>query len=913
MQNPGRLFQNYLRRIGIEPEEQGLLALMGGLVGVLLCAYTVAKVLRDSLFLSTFGALNLPYAYIVVAFSSAGALWLEGRVRRRFAGISALRFTQLVAIAFSLLAALFYPLWKPGITALFYLWTGSQAIMLLPHFWALAMDVWDSRRARRLFPLLTGCGLLGGSLGGAMAAWGTGLVQRVGLMWVLSILLVFAYVLTGLIERHHGRRRSVPEAKVSVSRWQIFRNSRYLKILATGMALSVAVSTLVDFQFKYFITQLYTDPHDLTRFLGKFYAGLNALSLLFQFTAAGWLLHRFGLGATSGLQPLTAVSFGLVTGLSAGWFAVVGLRWLQGMVFQGLGKSSNEIYYMALRPFERRIIKPAVDTLVERWADALVGVMLVVVLHLFRVPVGIIAAITGIMAILWLIVITVLNRQFGRAFEKALTLRWTEPDLSYESLQTPAARRSLLRALKGDDERRILAALELSRYAGDAALARAVANCLDHTSVAIRRAAVEAMRVMQVRGRETQIEPFLEESDYGLRRAAVEYLLELGPRPSDLVQRLLNADEPAQRHLVLDVLFEHPHTAAGAVTPEWIAEHLEAGTAEDAVLAARALGVVGGAATTQRLLALLTHENVDVRGAALVSAARRPHASFVEAIVPQLLDPAVSYESERALAAIGNVAIPRLMPLLEGSKGARAQVLVASTLAMIGTPLAIKELSRMVRSTDRRARHVALQGLVKAREDRGRPVLPRSLAHRLFLRELAEYRRHTEHAERLRAAVHPDLLLLSESFREFAEMALDRALRALACWYAPKPLAGAFERLKSREPEVLAPGLEYLGHVLPGGVFRAVTRIFEEEAREDTPTIDSTHDLEQAIRFAWEAGDEWLRACAVRASRYVPGMNPDQFRKDGREGDPLVEAELTALVSGTAHEFSPSSGPGGAV
>ncbi|HYV51649.1 MAG TPA: hypothetical protein VE910_07075, partial [Dongiaceae bacterium] len=881
MQNPGRLFKNYLRRLGIEPEEEGLLALIGSLVGVLLCAYTVAKVLRDSLFLSTFGALNLPYAYIVVAFASAGTVWLEQRVRRRFAGMSALRFNQLVAIGFSVLAALIYPFWKQGITVLFYLWTGSQAIMLLPYFWALAMDVWDSRRARRLFPLLTGCGLLGGTLGGAMAGWGSGLVQRVGLMWALSILLVFSYVLTGMIERHHRRRRSVPEAKVSVSRWQIFRNSAYLKVLATGMVLSVAVSTLVDFQFKFFITQLYTDPHDLTRFLGKFYAGLNALSLLFQFTAAGWLLHRFGLGPSSGLQPLTAVSFGLVTGLSAGWFPILGLRWLQGIVFQGLGKSSNEIYYMALRPFERRIIKPAVDTLVERWGDALVGVMLVVVLHLFRVPVGIIAIITGVMAILWFAVITLLNRQFGRAFETALTLRWTEPDLSYESLHTPAARRALLGALNGKDERRILAALELSRYAGDAALARAVAKCLEHPSVAIRRAAVEAMRVMQVRGHETQIESLLDESDYGLRRAAVEYLLELGPRPADLVQRLLNADEPAERDLVLDVLFEHPHAAAGAITLEWISEHLEAGAHEDAVLAARALGIVSDANTKQKLLALLTHEDVDVRRAALVSAARRPHPSFVEAIVPQLLDPAVSYESERALAAIGNPAIPGLVLLLEGSEGARAQVLGARTLALIGTSRAIKELTRMVRNTDRRARHVALQGLVKAREDRGRPVLSRSLAHRLFLRELAEYRRHTEHAERLRAAVHPELRLLSESFREFAEMALDRALRALACWYAPKPLAGAFERLKSREPEVLAPGLEYLGHVLPGGVFRAVTRIFEGEAREDTPTIDSTRDLEVAIRFAWEAGDEWLRACAVRASRYLPEMNPDQFRKDG--------------------------------
>jgi hypothetical protein len=55
-------------------------------------------------------------------------------------------------------------------TALFYVWTGSQAMMLLPHFWGLALDIWDSRRARLLFPLLAGSGLIGGLVGGGSRA-----------------------------------------------------------------------------------------------------------------------------------------------------------------------------------------------------------------------------------------------------------------------------------------------------------------------------------------------------------------------------------------------------------------------------------------------------------------------------------------------------------------------------------------------------------------------------------------------------------------------------------------------------------------------------------------------------------------------------------------------------------------------
>ncbi|HET9233122.1 MAG TPA: Npt1/Npt2 family nucleotide transporter, partial [Candidatus Eisenbacteria bacterium] len=627
--------------------------LMGALVAVLLCAYTVAKVLRDALFLSEFGAMNLPYAYIAVAFASAAAVWLETRMGRRFTRVNTVRLSQIIAIAFTVLAALLLPVWSKGITVVFYLWTGSQALMLLPHFWGLALDVWDSRRARRLFPLLSGCGLLGGTLGGAMAGWGTGVIHRIGLIWILAVLLALGYGLTYWIQRRNPHRAAPPEAVLPASRWEILRKSKYLKILVAGLALSVIVSTLVDFQFKSFIAKQYPDSNDLTRFLGKFHAGLNALSLLFQFTAAGWLLHRFGLGPTSGLQPVTAGLFGFVSATSGGWWPIVGLRWVQGVVFQALGKSSAEIYYMAVRPHERRIIKPAVDTLVQRWSDALVGLMLVVILHLFRVPVNVIAIVTGIMAVIWLAVIVVLNRQFGRAFEKALTLRWSEPDLSSESLHTPGARRALIKGLQSSDERRVITALELSRYPRDAVLARAVMRCLEHPSPLVRRASLDAMRAMRVRVRggstERTIESFLEDPDDNVRRAAIQYLLELGPRPSEFARTLLQGQDPGLRQMVLDVLFDYPYVAQGAITGEWIAEHLKAGTAEDLILAARGLGVISGRVSWMGLRTLIAHENPEIRRAALASAARRPHRSLVDLLLPQVLDPAVSFEAREAL------------------------------------------------------------------------------------------------------------------------------------------------------------------------------------------------------------------------------------------------------------------------
>src|SRR5438552_2959187 len=231
------LVDGITRRLALEPHERRTLVVMGALVAVLMCAYTVAKVLRDALFLSEFHGLALPYAYIGVALASAGFVWVESRVQRRFTRVAASRFSQYVAIAFSILAALVFPHAPHRTAAAFYIWTGSQAMLLLPHFWLLALDVWDSRRARHLFPVLGGCGLIGGVAGGAFAAWSLPFVRRVGLMWILTGLLVLAHLLTRLLEQHRARRPASALVTSPSSPWSIIRSSKYIQMFALCMAL----------------------------------------------------------------------------------------------------------------------------------------------------------------------------------------------------------------------------------------------------------------------------------------------------------------------------------------------------------------------------------------------------------------------------------------------------------------------------------------------------------------------------------------------------------------------------------------------------------------------------------------------------------------------------------------------------
>jgi AAA family ATP:ADP antiporter len=911
---PALLLKGFTGRLGFESHDRRLLILMGALVAILFCAYTIAKVLRDALFLAEFGALALPYAYIGVALAAAGFVWLESIVARRSTRVGATRFNQYAAIGFSIIAAVVLPHAGHWAIAGFYIWTGSQAMMLLPHFWALALDVWDSRRARSVFPLFGGCGLLGGLVGGALAGWSAPLLGQTGLMWMLSGLLVVAHALTRVVEGHRARRPTPIETASTTSRWRIILRSTYIKVLAGALALSVLVSTLIDFQFNFFIQHFYPDPHSLTQFLGRFYVGLNALSLLFQFSVAGWMLHRLGLGRGSALQPITAILF--VSGIifSPIWWIIVAMKWGQGVVFQTLGRSLAEIYYTAIHPRERRLIKPAIDTVVDRWSEAAVGVLLIVLLHAMGFRAEAVAVVTIVLAVVWLVVLFILNRQYGRAFGEILGSRWLEPEVTPEAIRTPSVRNALLQALRAGDERRIVLALKLSQVARDSEFASAVRGCLRHPSPAVRAAAVDSMQAMELSDPEGAIEKFLGEPHEALRRAAVGYLLARSQEPTAFARRLLDGDDVALRQYVLDALFDRPYDAPDALTPEWIEARMKSGSREDLLLASRAAGAMAGGASMPWLRTLLTHPDVEVQRMALLSARRVPNLGLIDVLLPLLLLPELSQEARAAVAAIGDPAVPELERLLGGDQGPRPQSLAARTLGRVGTPRAIEALMKLVRTGDPGLRRLGFLSLNRMRVEGGNPVLPRSTVHKLFLRELADYRVNVEPALRLEGNPAAEVRLFAASFRESAELALERALRALACWYEPKPIAGAFDHLSSRKPQAAAPALEYLGHVLPQAVFRPVTRMFEVKLVDDKPegATEDRDDVAESIRSAWRSGDGWLRACAIRASRHAPSLDPQLFAT-GDNDDPVVRAELEALsAAGPRRVDSPPRGAGSA-
>ena len=895
-----------LRFLRLEPGEGGLTFALAFLMATLFGGYTIAKVLRDSMFISEFGAANLPWGYVAVAIASVAIVTLESRLTLRLSRTQSTALGQTIAIACAIVLAGAYDWNRHWVAGAFYVWAGSQALMLLSYFWLLALELWDSRRAQVILPLFSGAGLVGGVLGGAFANWAVGRVGIAGLLWVLAGLLVVARALTALLDRQLPGRPFLAHAGSGSSPLEILRHSSFLRYLAATLALSVVVSTLVDFQFKYAAQQAFPDSQRLTSFLGLFYAGLNGLALLVQFGAAGWIVRHTGVFFSTLPQPVSVVVFAAWIVFSPVFGVIVALRYMQGVLFQTLGKSAFELYFMAVRPHERQKVKPALDTLVERLADAAAGIALIAVLKTIGVDMRVVAGLTVVVALVWLVMLVQLQRRYVRSFRDSLARHADEVSITSAGLMLPEARRTLLAALRSDDDAQVVTALGLVARARHRDVERAAAAALDRTANPVRAAAVRALDAIASTGHDAKVEAFLAEPDPALRRAAVAWLLSRGQDPPGTARRLLDGPDAELRTLTLEILTERRRLLPGAVTLEWIDALIARGEEPDLIAAALGLALVAGPEADRRVQQLIERPELEVRRAALATAARRPNPALQETLVALLREPALASEAREAVAALGPAAIPLLVPVLDGSQGGEARRAACETLGRIGGRGAIATLLTVVRGGDPDARYDALRALNRIRARSPRGLLKKTHALRLWQREIEEFRDHILPGLILEDAADPRIRLLEASYFEAADRALDRACRALACYYRPEAFRMVFHYLKApASPKTAARALEFLSHLLPRRNFAPLRDVFEESrAREENEGAPTDGQVAGCIERAWAIGDAWLRACAVRAAHALDGRVGFDFTPRPTES-PLVLEELAV-----AHAVRPAGKEG---
>ena len=185
---------------------EGATALLLALnIFLIFVAYSIMKVLREVLVLSTSGVEGKAVSSAGQALVLLGAVPLYGAIASR---VPRRRLINIVTGFFVVCLGVFYALYtlEVAIGIAFYIWLGIFSVMVIAQFWAFANDVYTTDEGKRLFPMVG----FGSASGAVVGAWVTGVLQNtVGIGFSLLIaagLLLLGVAVTNVIDRRERRR-----------------------------------------------------------------------------------------------------------------------------------------------------------------------------------------------------------------------------------------------------------------------------------------------------------------------------------------------------------------------------------------------------------------------------------------------------------------------------------------------------------------------------------------------------------------------------------------------------------------------------------------------------------------------------------------------------------------------------------
>jgi AAA family ATP:ADP antiporter len=361
--------------------------IMATMLGLLIGANNLIKILRDSLFLGHHAVSELPHLYILVAIIAGAVIALYTRYTENVSIVRLMLWTNaviLVNVAFFWLVLTYHDAgWTHYV---FYIWSAMATVIAVAQTWTLANHIFKEEQGKRYFGWIAAGGTTGGLAASFGASWmlslsgeGIHLLGLVGAIYITaSALLLWARRRVhppGELSRRESSSAGIYKAGIG----ELISDSSYLKTLAIIILVSVIVSTLIDFHFKVGAKDANSSAHDLAGFFSLYYGWLNVATLFFQVVVTGRLLSRIGIRASLFVTPsvlLAGVTAIIIwPGLPASMLTRMGDVVLRNSVH----RSGMEMLYMPLPPDVVKAVKTFLDVVVERIGDASAGFIILAV------------------------------------------------------------------------------------------------------------------------------------------------------------------------------------------------------------------------------------------------------------------------------------------------------------------------------------------------------------------------------------------------------------------------------------------------------------------------------------------------------------------------------------------------------
>jgi ATP:ADP antiporter, AAA family len=878
------------RFFDIRPGEARRVGIMVSFLFFLLAANNVIKVVRDSLFLSRFPISHLPYVYLLAALVAGVIITVYTRytvslpLYRLILGSNAFIISNVIMFWF--LIVFFNFAW--GIYA-FYIWSAIVSILAVAQFWTFAGLIFTSREAKRLFGIFNAGGSLGGILGGFGSGWAVNLFMGTNeLFWLIGALFAGAFGVvwlagTELSELQIAASKEIPQSREMKPTQQTgalgsILASRYLQLIAGAIFVSVAVSTLIDFQFKAAAKTAYPSQDELTTFFGSYYAWVAIITFFSQVLLTGRFLTAFGLMPSLLLLPVSLFAGSLGILVWPGLFSTTATRLTDAVLRASVNQSGMEILYLPLSASLRKQIQTFLDVVLQRLGDGAAGlIVLFYALFMMQSEPASLAYFSLGLIIIWAALLFILRSGYVEALRTGLeaqAITWEGGEINYADKQTIEA---VLQNLQKEDERALLFGLDLAeKLDPEVILPRLPLSLLQHPSPLVRGRSLKLFATSTEPEKLKEIVRLLEDENREVQAEAINVVCAIRKEEAiPLMRPYLESPDPRVQRSAIECLLHHGDAAirevALATFRKMIADPGTDGAA-GRIEAARLMGEVDDPEFPGYLSKLIREDpSILVMREALAAAGKRKEPTLLRDIIMRLCCPKTKSWARQALIEYGEVAVETLREALLDSNISRdIRLSIPRTLSKIGSPDAMDVLLSGLNQDDGSLRYKIILGLEEMA--RRLPNLPID-RHVIEMAIVSEARRYYRRFLTFFALFGDDNdrsmnngWLLHQALLENMEREKERVLRLLSLIYPPEDIGSATTALRSGSRAKQAQAIEFLDNLLIGDVKRHVFPLFgdapaAERFQEFLALLElRSFDRETALQELLKQDDVWVKA-----------------------------------------------------
>jgi AAA family ATP:ADP antiporter len=898
---------------GLRRGERTVTLLMALYHVLLLVSLYLLKPVRDSLFLSSRGAAELPFVFILTTVVVVPVAFLHTRAGDRLNlgglidGVSLVLVLSIIG-----LRGLLDVSGEWSAYAL-YAWVSIYGLLVTSQFWLMANALFTSSQSKRIFTVLSAGAILGAILGGEITSL---LVETVGmasanLLWVASGVLLVATGLARWIRLRHdgtagasGDTAEASDEKSDESALSIIRESRHIQLIVSILALMVVVTTLVDYQFKTVAARAYPTEDGLTSFMGQFYGGVSVIALLVQFVLAPKLMRVVGIGGALSVLP------GILAVGSAGMLVVPGL--VAGIFLRGAGqslkhsidKTGRELLFVPVPLPKKKRVKVFIDVFVDQGAQGLGGVLLLGLVTSLGLSVQMLSLVTLALIAGW----GVLAYRARQSYVDQFRTQLREQEASYETPEDdgePAVgTEELLDSLCSHAETDALRALEQLEEGTGPVPVDALLCLLDHPAAAVREETLRVLRIRRVEGIGEEVAEMLRDQDPDVQVEAARYLYcqQTDCRTERLRQGLDHEDPRIQAAMVGLIATEGDPDEYQLVSKSLLRRLVELDgevKAQTRTHVARILGVLDRPYRNDLLHQLLQDDTPDVVRAAIEAAGHTGDRSFVYPLVQRLGEDAFEASARRALAAFDPPVLGTLYDYLVDSRiDVQTRCRIPPIFVEQSGPFAVTILVRGLRKVCVPVRHAITRALSKLHKTVDASGSASDKLDAVIEHEAEHYAALGQTLRLLRDDATAPSPIDPGPIRRLRQEGLERIFRLLGLRYDQADIYSAYLGITSPDPALQDSAIEFVDNLVEYDTRRYLLPLLDDPGAEHVVEVGAKF-FDRSIRD-WSAAQQYLRA--------ADDPRLTHLLDEGAEAE--VETMLDPEASSAAASAEPASASG---